>query len=237
MFANRFVHYELRTTDPTEARGFYQQVLGAVLWATGCSLSQLPERAAAQGAPAHWLGHIAVDDVEGSVARWLAMGAERLGPPASASSPSTRIVLRDPFGAVMALTPSSPARAAIASPAVVWHQLHARDHEQAFAGYAREFGWAGREVLELGVERSTFQGFAWSDSQPAVGSVADLARLPHIHTAWLFFFRVGDLDEAVAKVRALGGTTVGPFDMPGGARAVICDDPQGAAFALHSVPG
>jgi catechol 2,3-dioxygenase-like lactoylglutathione lyase family enzyme len=60
---NRFCHYELRTTDVEVARTFYSELLGAGFWAEGVGIGALPGQAAARGAPPHWLGHIAVNDV------------------------------------------------------------------------------------------------------------------------------------------------------------------------------
>ena len=50
---------------------------------------------------------------------------------------------------------------------------------------------------------------------------------------WLFYFVVGDIDEAVAKVQAGGGQVLnGPMEVPGGGWIIQAADPQGAMFAL-----
>ena len=56
---------------------------------------------------------------------------------------------------------------------------------------------------------------------------------PHIHPHWLFHFRVPALDAAVDRVRAGGGLVAATFELPDGRRIAVCDDPQGAAFALE----
>lgn len=38
---------------------------------------------------------------------------------------------------------------------------------------------------------------------------------------------------AVRPVRDAGGVVLGPFPLPCGERVAVCDDPQGAAFALR----
>jgi predicted enzyme related to lactoylglutathione lyase len=104
MSEGRFFRYELRTRDPDAARVFYEAVLGTEFWSSdSVSASLLPERAAAAGAPSHWLGHIGVRDVEETVDRIVAFGGARLGPTQSGAGDSARSVLRDPFGAVLAL--------------------------------------------------------------------------------------------------------------------------------------
>jgi len=113
-----FSRYELRTKDPDAARAFYADVLPGV----GLEIVPLPERAAARGAPSHWLGHV-VGDVE----RALASGAERI----------VGNLLRDPLGAVFAVTneatpPNAP---------VVWHQLNTTDIARASTFYRDAFAW------------------------------------------------------------------------------------------------
>ena len=69
-------------------------------------------------------------------------------------------------------------------------------------------------------------GFAQARGTPIV-----LYRSP----AWLHYVRVADVDRAVDAVKANGGTLChGPVDVAGGNRIAQCQDPQGAAFALHA---
>jgi hypothetical protein len=227
---SRFHRYELQTTDVDVARAFYTDVLGPQLWGSDVSLAPLSERAVARGAPAHWLGHIGIEDVEGTADRLVALGAQQLGPTQRAADGSSRAVLRDPFGAVMAL--SSDTVAPRRTP-VAWHLLHAQDHERAFALYAALFGWTATEVQDLGPDMGRHQPFAWDESGRSVGSVADTARLPHIHPQWLFHFRVLDIEDSIARARACGGNVLGPMQTPSGDLVAPCEDPQGAAFALH----
>src|SRR3954468_24757547 len=97
-----FFRYDLRTTDPDAARAFYANVAG-IDFATSPELGLWPlhEQARARGAPAHWLGHIAVDDVDREVARFVAEGAERLGPTVRTGDGATYAALRDPLGSVI----------------------------------------------------------------------------------------------------------------------------------------
>ena len=54
-------------------------------------------------------------------------------------------------------------------------------------------------------------------------------------SAWIFYIRVPDVNEAVDKVKELGGTVLtGPMEVPGGDWIAHCMDPQGAAFAVNS---
>jgi predicted enzyme related to lactoylglutathione lyase len=123
----RFFRYELRTPDVEAARDFYSDVFGVKLWDSGVSVVPLPETAAARGAPAHWLGHIGVADVEAAAGRVVAAGGQRLGPPA----------VRDPFGAVLALGSETEVREV---PAVVLRVHHSPDRERASGFYSGLFG-------------------------------------------------------------------------------------------------
>jgi uncharacterized protein len=224
---NGFRGYELRTTHPDEAGRFYAAVLGTSVPVGEISL--LPAVAAARGAPSHWLGHIEVPDLEASVQRFIAQGAERLGPPRMSPEGVASTVLRDPLGSVVALTARCPTHAEIA-----WHELHTTDAPRAFALYSGLFGWKPTEAFHLSPEIGTYQQFTWRADARSVGAVCGTARLPHIHPHWLFYFSVEDLDRALAAVVAVGGLVAnGPLVMPDGARVAQCEDPQRAAFGLR----
>lgn len=56
---------------------------------------------------------------------------------------------------------------------------------------------------------------------------------PTVHPHWLFHFHVSNLDAAMKIVREAGGTAE-EVELPGsGERVAICEDLQGAAFALR----
>ena len=234
MSTSRFFRYQLRTTDQGAARAFYADLLGEHFWSPDLSLAPLPERAIAMGARPHWLGHLGVEDVEGTAARIVAAGGQPRGPTSRGADGSAIAVLRDPFGAGLAV--SSEAVAPSRSP-VAWHLLQTDDEARAFAFYASLFGWTPMESMDLGPELGRHQRFAWDDSREAVGSVANGARLPHIHPQWLFFFPVPDLGASLSRVRSLGGLALRPIKTPSGDLAAPCDDPQGAAFGLIQLAG
>jgi predicted enzyme related to lactoylglutathione lyase len=230
MAGSRFCRYEFRTNDMNAARAFYTDVFGSQLWGPDVTLAPLPERAAARGAPAHWLGHIGIRDVEETAERLVALGGQQLGPTRRSTDQSSHAVLRDPFGAVMAVSAEMPTagRAPVA-----WHLLHTQDHERAFASYAALFGWIATEVLDFGPETGRQQAFAWDKSGGSVGSMASTARLPDVHPHWLFFFHVVDIEDSLARARARGAKVLGPMLTPNGDLVAPCDDPQGAAFGLY----
>jgi hypothetical protein len=221
----RFCRFELRTTDVAAARAFYAALLGD----DAAHIVSLPAEAAARGARPHWLGHLGVDDVERTAHAFVERGATRLGPTRPTADGGQVALLRDPGGAVVALAtpPSVPARTD-----VVWHLLNTSDLERSTASYRELFGWRFTEPLDLG-ENGVFHPFAWHPGEANVGSMTDITRRPGIHPHWLFYFRVAALEPALVKVRAAGGLVIGPIVLPGGERIAVCEDPQGAAFALR----
>jgi len=193
------------------------------------SVAPVPERARAQGAPAHWFGQLQVDDVDAAAAAWTARGGQVLGPVQRAPEGDLAVV-RDPQGAVLALA----ARPLASAPGViVWHELHTTDVEAAWTAY-EAFGWKRTESMDLGPKVGIYQMFTWASGTRSVGGMIATARAPEIHTHWIFYFDVANLDAAVARVGVLGGKTYsGPHRTPGGDRVAACEDPQGAVFGLR----
>lgn len=221
-----FRRYELRTSDVPGARAFYADVLGS----RDLDVVPLPEQAAARGAPAHWLGHLGVEDVEVAAEAFVARGASRLGQTRTLAAGGLVAGLRGPGGEVVGLASTAEP---VAPADVVWHQLFAIDAARALESYRALFGWALTDRHDLG-PLGVFQDFAWRVGGASVGSVADLAGRPGVHPQWLFHFRVAALEPALDRVRRARGVVVsGPHTLPGGDRLAVCDDPQGAAFALR----
>jgi YD repeat-containing protein len=226
---NRFCRYELRTTDVDAARSFYADLLGPDIWGAVVDVQPLPAQAARRGAPPHWLGHIGVDDVVGSALRLIEAGATQPGRLPNESIDSSRAILRDPFGAMVALM---PARVVPEGDRVSWHLLHTRDESFAFRLYGGLFGWTPLELVDARSPGGRLQIFSWDGLGRVTGATTNAASLPHVHPQWLFFFRTGNLRTSLAKVREWGGLTLPPTSTPDGELIVPCDDPQGAAFGL-----
>ncbi|WP_257448323.1 VOC family protein [Archangium lipolyticum] len=238
-----FVSYDLRTTDLEKAEAFYAAVVGWRVQRSGDAraffageqrvgaLVALPERARAQGAPAHWLGHISVEDVEASARRVVALGGQQLGPVQRTAEGESIATLKDAQGAVFAVSSGGQARR---PEAIVWHELYTTDRERAWSSYAELFGWKESKTLQMPPPVGPYQMFTRAGGERDMGAMANMARIPGVHTHWLFYLSVEDLDAALEKTRSLGGVVAnGPMEVPGGGRVAQCEDPQGAAFALH----
>jgi predicted enzyme related to lactoylglutathione lyase len=222
----KFSRFDLRTTDADAARAFYARLFGherAVIW-------PLHEQALARGARPHWLGHLGVENPEQVAAEFALRGATRLGPARPTEAGGTAMVLRDPGGALLALSTPPPAQRAELD--VAWHVLNTLDAARASANYSELFGWEVTENPELSAA-GVFSEFAFRPNGPREGVIAEIAARPGVHPHWLFVFEVPALSPAVELTRAAGGVVLAPIVLPGGETLFVCDDPQGAAFALR----
>lgn len=244
--ARMFCRYSLRTTDLAAGRRFYAEAIGLALpdstegTDAASSLEGWPlhEQARARGVPAHWLGHIAVDDAEAAASQLVQLGGERLGPSVRIDEHRRYATVRDPFGAVIALRQGDPPAPADSRGPATWHQLHTHDAEGATRLYGQLFSWLHTGTIDLQDTAGEQRLFAFRTGREPDGAIANTARLPGVHVHWMFCFPVDDVDTAVARVRALGGTAFDPVSLPGPAlRLSGCEDPQGAAFGLVSAVG
>jgi predicted enzyme related to lactoylglutathione lyase len=239
MTSSTFCRYDLRTTDPDAARTFYSEAIGLDFSRAPeesvMAVWLLHEQARARGAPAHWLGQLGVTDVEATVSRWVELGGERLGPVVRAQDGTAFTSVRDPLGAVVAVRGSM--QRPHSSP-VSWHQLHTRDLDRAWATYSGLFGWTHTETLDVADPVGGHWMFAWDDPAKSVGSIANTARWPGVHSHWLYYFPVADLEASVVRVQARGGKVLArPAVLRDGNGLVPCEDPQGAAFGLMGPHG
>ena len=209
-----FCRYELRTTAVESAGHFYAQVLetefdrlaGTLRHASQeiALITELPEPARARGAPAHWLGHMEVENIDLAGDLACSLGGLALGPQRSSPDGMTR-AMKDPCGAVFCL---SERRAAARPAKVLWHDLHTTDNLRMQSFY-----------LRLGFQLPS-----------ARAAIHDTARRPGVHPHWLYYFEVESLERAAERVRKLGGKVL-PVAHPD-FNSAYCEDAQGAAFGL-----
>ena len=247
--SNRFVWYELLTTDAAAAKEFYTHVVGwrvrdlpvpgsaYSLFTVGdrplAGLMNMPESVRRAGAMPHWMGYVGVADLDSTVARVTELGGAIRVPPTDIPNISRFAVVADPQNATLALVqglkPSEAPSVELGTPGHVgWHELVAADWENAFAFYSEIFGWqkARADVGPIG----TYQQFsAAGETIGAMSTKPATLPLPF----WLYYFNVGDVEAASKRVKDGGGDILyGPIAVPGGAWIVHCKDPQGTIFGL-----
>jgi predicted enzyme related to lactoylglutathione lyase len=249
-----WIWYELMTGDPAGAKAFYEAVVGWTVTLgvegpmnygfianadgqmTGGLLPLTAEMTAA-GAHPTWLGYIGVDDCDATVKAVEAKGGKLLAPPFDLDVGRIAMVA-DPDGVPFYLmTPKMPEGASGGSTAFDlrlvgrcgWNELQAANQQGALDFYTSLFGWTLPEPMDMG-PMGQYQ-FIDHDGE-IIGAI--MQKAPQVpHPAWGFYFRVADIDAAVAAARAHGGQVFhGPVEVPGGDWIINGMDPQGAAFAL-----
>jgi uncharacterized protein len=246
----RFVWYELMAKDPAAAQHFYTEVIGwhtapfgdagvpYTMWMKGETpvggLMELPAEAQQGGVPAHWMGYVAVPDVDATAARAKELGGSVVMGPQDIPNVGRFVILKDPQGATISAYRSSQDMAADESDPepgdVSWRELATTDHEGAFAFYADLFGWEKQDAMDMG-ESGVYQMYGRAGKM--LGGMYNKSP-DQPGPAWLYYFSIPDLDGAVATVQDEGGTiVVPPMEVPGGSRIAVAIDPQGAGFGLH----
>jgi predicted enzyme related to lactoylglutathione lyase len=246
--ANPFIWYELMTSDTEAAKAFYREVVGwetepfggsndyTILSASGRGIGgvmNIPADAGEAGARPCWFGYVAADDVDAAVTRIVEAGGRLHRDIMDIPYIGRIAMVSDPQGASFYLIAPSGENQPPADPMtpghIGWHELYALDGDSAFSFYADQFGWQQVEAMEMG-PMGIYRIFAWSDNW-AGGIMTKPEQIPR--PLWLFYFVVGDIDEAAARVTRAGGTVMnGPMEVPGSAWIIQGSDPQGAMFAL-----
>jgi uncharacterized protein len=182
-----------------------------------------------------------VGDVDLKASLFARLGATTYGPKWINPVGLEATVMRDPGGALVALAkpPTDWERLrGVTGPTGIgveadWYVLHTADVDRARMHYAELCGWEFKPAIDLG-ELGIFHPFSWQPGGSAVGSMCDIQGRKNVHPHWLFHFRVAAFDSTITKVEGSGGRVVEPVTLPSGERIAVCEDPQGAAFALRS---
>jgi predicted enzyme related to lactoylglutathione lyase len=247
----RFVWYDLMTTDPEGAKAFYSAVTGwgtqvweemsYTMWTVGETpmggIMKLPEEAVAGGARPHWLSHVAVPDVDATVARARELGATIMAPPTDIPTVGRYSIFSDPQGALIAAyspameVPDPEGMAPVGE--FSWHELATTDPEAAWGFYQDLFGWEKMSEFDMGA-MGIYQIFGRRGTTMG-GIFRKPAEMPG-PPAWLHYARVADINAAVEAVKQQGGQVLnGPMEVPGGDWVAQILDPQGGATAVHQV--
>lgn len=249
----RVVWHELMTTDPDAAIRFYSQVVGwgveqfpgmpeYRMWTRGGKqyggVIRQSEEDRRRGAAPHWLGYVAVADIDATIRQAEGLGARVRVAAQSVPGVGRYAILADPQGITFALYTPETTRPASDQAEIgdfSWHELAAPDPNGAWSFYQALFGWEKSAAMDMGRD-GTYQMFRRGGGKSDIGAVYKRpADMPGV-AAWLTYVRVPSADSAAETVARLGGRVLnGPMDIPDGGRIATCVDPQGAAFAVHSM--
>jgi uncharacterized protein len=233
-----WVWYELMTSDAAGAQSFYGPLLSWKIASPASDGFDYREIQAADdgfvggilqitpemvGAQPGWVGYIAVDDVDASVASIEKAGGRLCMPARDMPGVGRFAMVFDPQGALFYVMKSATDDVSTAFAAdapnpghCAWNELMTSDRAGAMAFYTGQFGWVKDGEMDMGPV-GTYEMLRHG---PMIGGVN-------------FYFRVSDIDGAIAMIGASGGTVInGPDEIPGGDFTINGIDPQGAYFAL-----
>jgi predicted enzyme related to lactoylglutathione lyase len=213
----RFVHHELRTTDPKAAGRFYGELLGwqviehpfgvtfrAGDWAVAGASPVKP------GIPPHWTGFVKVGDVDAVAKAAEDAGGIVTAPPMDVPALGRLSVVLDAQRAVVGFVSEGRVPSGGTVPYFGWNELHTPDVPGAAAFYRATAGWEQRAGTFLDADG---------------GAVAKIrATAPGPPAYWLPYLSVGEVAPVVARAVELGATV----DADG-----LIRDPQGAVVALR----
>jgi uncharacterized protein len=248
----KFVWYELMTTNTKAATDYYSGVVGwtakdmpmpgmdYTIFNAGEAgvggVMALPQMLVDMKIPPHWIGYIAVSDVDAYAKKIADAGGVIHKEPDDIPGVGRFAVAADPGGASFCLFKAAEGMQApeVAPNAIGhagWRELYASDLDSAFAFYSNLFGWTKSEAFDMG-PMGVYQLFAWKGT-PVGGMMTKPASMPQ--AAWGYYFTVDSIDKAADRAKSRGGQVInGPMQVPGGSWIVQCIDPQGAMFAMTS---
>lgn len=251
-----YIWYELMTSDPEAANAFYRKVVG---WSFGDAAEgfngyrminradggfaggvlPITDDMARHGAKPGWLGYVYVDDVDRSVAAFVAAGGKAWMPPTDIPNVGRVALVSDPQAAPIYVMKPSPrpddpdATSDVFSPdgglgRCGWNELQTTDVDAARKFYGEQFGWGSGEFMDMG-EMGEYRFFDHAGTR--IGALFN----PQSGAPgkWRYYFRVKSIAESKRTAEENGGTIhMGPHQVPGGDWIVVGTDPQGAEFAL-----
>jgi predicted enzyme related to lactoylglutathione lyase len=113
-----------------------------------------------------------------------------------------------------------------------WNELASSDPSAARRFYEKQFNWQPDGDMDMG-EFGKYEFWKVGDDRGhMLGAVMPLVPgMPQ--SAWTYYFRVPDIDAALAYIKANGGTPLQePTEIPGGEFSLSGLDPQDAGFGL-----
>jgi predicted enzyme related to lactoylglutathione lyase len=245
-----FSWVDLATTDPAGAKRFYGNLFGwqfedmpagpDMIYTMArlrgqyvSALYALDKERLARGVPPHWLPYINVRNADEIARKATQGGGKVLMGPFDVFDAGRQVSLQDPTGAYFSTWQAQRHIGAgiINEPgAMCWNELMTPNVDVAGRFYRTTFDWSA-DAMDMGggmtytiFKAGTIQIGGMMERPPQMKDVP-----PH----WLTYFAVTDCDDAAKKVKELGGKVLRePDDIPNVGRFAVCQDGQGAAFAL-----
>lgn len=235
-----FVWHECRSTDVERSKRFYTELLGweievykpgeldyAMVNAGGTTHGGFGQ--AGEGAPSHWIGHVAVDDLDATIGRAKGAGGTVIVPRMDMPEIGAFAVIADPQGAIVSVYQPAGDDMPVAQGVFLWDELHTGDVDGAKSFYGEVFGWKSADMDVGEIVYTIFKRDGDVDAGGLMKNPGD-GQGP---AAWMTYLATDDVDATVAKATELGATVHMPGDdVPGVGRIAVLSDPAGAMFGL-----
>jgi len=198
-------------------------------------LYALSKEMLSDGVPSHWLPFINVRDADDIAAKAWQGGGRVVTTPMDVLDVGRMAVLQDPTGAQVAIWQAKTHRGADIvneTGAMCWNELLTPNVETAGRFYGATFGWTA-DVVDTSAD-SSYTIFKAGMTQVG-GMMARPPQMKDVPPNWLTYFAVMDCDRTARRVGELGGTIrKAPMDIPNIGRFAVCQDGQGAVFAIFT---
>ncbi|MDT0403968.1 MULTISPECIES: VOC family protein [Streptomyces] len=186
--------------------------------------------------PIAWTPYFASDDVDRTADVVRSCGGTIGVGPLDAADAGRLAIGSDPCGAVFGVwqasaTPGTALSGVPGTPA--WNELATFESTNIAKFYETVFGYDEEPVVSADLDYVTLH----LDGHPVagvhgLGNALPRDRGPH----WTTYFTVTDTDEAVTRLRHLGGHVLTPAHEGPRGRTALVTDPEGARFALLQTP-
>ena len=240
---------DLQTRDPDGAAEFYGELFG---WSVEPTPADAPgyryftrngKRVAGMvpigddaDVPQGWTVYLATTDADATARAVRENGGEVLSLTTFAEL-GTVLIARDVTGALVGAWQAGTFGGfeLVGEPgAPLWHELHARNFDDAVTFYERAFGWETAVLSATAEFRFTTLG----EGDDAVAGIFDATEtLPEIEPSkWVVYFGVDNANAAAVRVTELHGAMLERVtDTPYG-RMAQAADPGGATFYIMQAP-
>ncbi len=232
-----WVWYELETPDAEASAAFYDRMLGwgsqAVPMGDGAYTMLVTEggpqaglAGAAEGVPPHWVGYLAVDDVDAILPVIQAAGGTILSPAIDFPGVGRAARVADPTGGSLYVFTSASDEPGGSE--VAWMELSTTDLEAAVGFYTQVFGY---EAVTMEMPMGPYV-LLRKDGVDHAGVMAQ--PMPGVPSMWLPYLGTSDVDAAFSRAQEAGATALSEMmAVEGIGRFAILQDPSGAVVGIH----
>lgn len=184
----------------------------------------------AQGVPSHWTSYVNVDDVDALAPKITELGGKIIMPAMDVMDSGRMLLLQDPTGATLGLWQPKQHKGAglVNTPgAMTWNELTTTDMQAARDFYGGLFDWTFEKMPNM-------EYYLIRNGKRANGGIMPTPEAAQgMPPVWTVYFSVADIDQAVEKAKAAGGTVMGGImDAGETGRFAIITDPTGMAAAF-----